>query len=73
MSFCEAFATLRQLTFNDPYPAPPYDKLPFEQVVNFLKFAQINTLELHNSIRELLEAHHPEWLSDSSFDANDND
>ena len=37
MSYCDAFATLRQLTFNDPYPAPPYDKLPFEQVVNFLK------------------------------------
>ena len=71
MSYCDAFATLRQLTFNDPYPAPPYDNLQFEQVVNFLKFAKINTLELFSSIRELLEARHPEWLSDSEYDEDD--
>ena len=71
MSYCDKFATLRQLFLDDPYPAPPYDSLPLEQVLNFLKCAKINTLELHSSIQEMLKANNPELLSDSDYDADD--
>ena len=69
MSYCDKFATERQLLFNDPYPAPPYTNLPFEQVVTFLKMAKINTLELQSSIKEMLKSSHPDWLSTSGSEA----
>ena len=69
MSHCNRFATLRQLCFNDPYPAPPYTNLQFEQIVNFLKFAKINTIELHSSVREMLRKSRPEWVSSSESEA----
>ena len=65
MSFCEKFASLRQILFNDPFPSPPYTELPFDQTMNFLKMAKINPLELHRSLKELLKTSHPEWLSSS--------
>ena len=65
MSYCDNFATLRQILFNDPYPQPPYDNLPLEQVLNFLRMAKINTLELPSSIKEMLKVNHPEWLGSS--------
>ena len=70
MSHCSKFATLRQILFNDPYPQPPYTNLSFEQVVNFLKMAKINTHELHSNIKEMLKAHHPDWLSQSDTEDN---
>ena len=68
LSYCDKFATLRQILFNDPYPAPPYDNLPFEQIVNFLKMAKVNTVELHSSIKEMLKTTNPDWLSSSESD-----
>ena len=50
---------------NDPFPAPPYTELPFDQIVNFLKMAKINTLKMHKSLKELIKTSHPEWLSSS--------
>ena len=71
MSICNKFATLRHLLFNDPYPAPPYTDLPFEAVVDFLKMANVNTLELHSSIKEMLKSTNPDWLSSAGSGDDD--
>ena len=71
MSICNKFATLRHLLFNDPYPAPPYTALPFEAVVDFLKMANVNTLELHSSIKEMLKSTNPDWLSSAGSGDDD--
>ena len=65
MSICNKFATFRQLLFGDPYPAPPYTDLPFEAVVDFLRMANVNTLQLNSSIKDMLKSSNPDWLSSS--------
>ena len=68
MSYCDRFAALRLAVFGQAYPRQPYD-IGVNQLITFLKRAEIESLEMYDTYKQYKEAHGMASDSDQDIDA----
>ena len=68
LSQCDKFATLRLMHFGNAYPLPPFT-MPLNKLIDFLREAQIKSLEMYETYEKYLQTNFP--VPDSDVTSED--